>query len=338
MAVLYIALIGPLDYLIVRRWLARPALTWITLPTWVVLFTLLAWWLAREFKGDAVRANHVELVDVDTTTGTVRGTVWTHLYCPRIDTFNLSLSPRLLDGSNPPEAEAIVSWLGLPGDALGGMQGSGDDSPFARGYQIDPASGTLNGLPLSVASTKSLTVQWTAHTDRFVHSDLQDEGDGLLDGRVENASGCNLSNVRLLYGHRAWALGDLREGEAVDLASTRDPLSIRTVLTHGTSGVSVPGVSGTYDPASTNANAILDMMMWYRQVGGPGYVRLLHRYQAFCDMSDQLGMGRAVLTGVADAPGSRLEKSNRPLGTADDKHLIVCRFVLPVKNEQSSHE
>ncbi|MBN1851824.1 MAG: hypothetical protein JW829_03840 [Pirellulales bacterium] len=334
LAVLYIALIGPLDYLIVRRWLARPALTWITLPVWIVLFSLLAWWIGWKYKSDQVRANHAELVDIDGTTGQVRGTVWVHLFSPQITTFNLSLAPSLPDGSQPRNPESVVAWLGLPGNALGGMQATGDDSPFARGYRIDPIRGILEELPLSVSSTKSLACRWFARTNRSLRSDLVDGGDGLLDGSIENTSGCNLSNVRLLYGHRAWTLGDLASGGTIDLDSVRDPLSIRTVLTSKASGIPIPGDSETSDPASTQMDAILDRMMWYQQMGGPSYVRLFHRYQAFCDMSWQLDLGRAVLTGVPDRSGSRLLESGQPLGTPDDKHLVVCRFVLPVRAEK----
>ncbi|MES1213677.1 MAG: hypothetical protein ABUL64_03745, partial [Singulisphaera sp.] len=61
----YIALIGPGDYFLVKRLLKRMELTWITFPIWVVLVSVGAYCLAMYTKGDQLRLNQIDLVDVD---------------------------------------------------------------------------------------------------------------------------------------------------------------------------------------------------------------------------------------------------------------------------------
>ena len=51
-------------------------LTWITFPIWVVLVSAGAYALAMYTKGDELRLNQVDLVDVDVQSGMARGTSW----------------------------------------------------------------------------------------------------------------------------------------------------------------------------------------------------------------------------------------------------------------------
>src|SRR5207245_2381881 len=77
---LYILLIGPGDYLFLKRVLKRMELTWITFPTIVVTVSLLAYYAAYVVKGKELRVNKVDVVDIDQTTGLARGSVWMNLF------------------------------------------------------------------------------------------------------------------------------------------------------------------------------------------------------------------------------------------------------------------
>ncbi len=65
----YIALIGPGDYFLVKRMLKRMELTWITFPLIVLSVSAGAYYLAWWMKGDQLRVNQVEVVDVDLGSG-----------------------------------------------------------------------------------------------------------------------------------------------------------------------------------------------------------------------------------------------------------------------------
>ena len=63
--VVYILLIGPGDYFFLRKVVGRMEWTWLTFPTIVVVVSVAAYVLAYQLKGDQLRVNQVDLVDVD---------------------------------------------------------------------------------------------------------------------------------------------------------------------------------------------------------------------------------------------------------------------------------
>lgn len=60
----YILLIGPADYFIVRKVLKRPELTWVTFTVSAFLISGLAWFAVAQLKGREYRFKQVEFVDV----------------------------------------------------------------------------------------------------------------------------------------------------------------------------------------------------------------------------------------------------------------------------------
>ena len=136
----YVLLIGPGDYLLVNKVFRRAELTWLTFPIIVVGVSFLAYWFANWMKGDQLRVNQVEIVDVDTISGNVRGTAWTHFFSPRVHKYNLSFRPKLVGNLEAESPESLVSWLGMTGQRLGGgMQSMGTTTPtFDSGYSFSP--------------------------------------------------------------------------------------------------------------------------------------------------------------------------------------------------------
>jgi len=94
LAVGYILLIGPVDYFLLRKCGRRMIATWVTFPATVLLVGVLAWWLATGLKGRDMRTNQVDLVEVDTVSGLVRGTTWSSLFSPHPDVYNLVFGPQ----------------------------------------------------------------------------------------------------------------------------------------------------------------------------------------------------------------------------------------------------
>ena len=84
--------------------------------------------LAAWRNGGAVtHANRLELVDVDTLAGRARGTLWTTIYSPAATKFDLSVKGPELPADSIQEKEVLLSWWGLPGTGIGGMQSGGID-------------------------------------------------------------------------------------------------------------------------------------------------------------------------------------------------------------------
>jgi len=76
--------------------------------------------LAHRLKGDQLKVNQIDLVDIDAVSGRVRGAAWLNIFSPQIESFNLSVQPWLLDGQTDRDARVWMSWLGLPGGPWAG--------------------------------------------------------------------------------------------------------------------------------------------------------------------------------------------------------------------------
>ena len=108
-ALLFVILIGPMDYFVLRRFAPRMEWTWLTFPLTLLGVSGLALGLANSWKGATPKRNVVDLLDIDTVTGTTRCTSWAHLYPVNAGQFPIDAEPNLeiLDAtaweSEPPD-------------------------------------------------------------------------------------------------------------------------------------------------------------------------------------------------------------------------------------------
>jgi hypothetical protein len=336
LAIAYLLVLGPLDYVVVHRWLRRPWAAWITFPLAVILFGGATFAIADWRKGaGGERVNRIELVDVDTLSGQVRGTFWATLYSPRARQFDVALDVEPIVEDGQARAEVLLSSWGLPGEGIGGMQARRTDLGIGEGeYQYGLDLDELKNVPVITSGTKSLLARWTRPAASPLEAELVDR-DGLLAGHIENRTGRTLRNLRLLYNGWAYRLGHLQPGRRVEFGQDSSPRRVKTVVAQDALGPSAPALTeGTvFDPERATANELLKLMMFYEAAGGLGFAGLPSHYQAYCDLSRTLEVGRAVLVADADSPGSRLVDSaaGRQLGDERDATAVVYRFVLPVK-------
>jgi hypothetical protein len=337
LAVGYIALVGPGDYFFVRRVLKRMELTWVTFPLLVVATSAAAYALAYRMKGDELRVNQVEIVDVDVQSGAVRGTVWTHVFNPEVARYTLTLAPRFAGenkaGDRRPEAggaeqdkptenadpttpqppvsslqpAVLTAWLGVPGFGLGAMQGHrGEGSLFDRGYDLADDLATLEELPVEQWSTKSLTARWTGEVERTLEAVLRPVGDDQLEGHIENRLGVRLEDCVLMRGGWAYQLPTLEPGGSVAVDESLAPRTIRTTLTSAAAGDD-PHVRTADDGTvlfaglSTDVARLVKLMMFYESIGGSAYANVPNRYQGFIDLSRLLKGDQAILLARAPA-------------------------------------
>ncbi|TWT94808.1 hypothetical protein Pla108_36590 [Botrimarina colliarenosi] len=342
---LYLLLIGPGDYFFVKKVLGRVEATWVTFPLLVALTSAAAYYGAYWLKGDRLRVNYLEIIDVDTTSGQSRGLLVTHLFSPRAERYDLSLAPKTLAGEPLTPTSLATAWLGKPGHGLGGMQTyRGNDQTGVRpNYQIDATPlvtgverhANLVGLPVQVWSTKSLVASYGGPIDRAVDSRLAPNRDGLIEGNLTNDTGVELSNCRLLYGSWAWKLGELVDGETVTVDPSISPLKITTLLGK------VESLSNPY----ANQNrwktipAIGDALSAGAMVTANG--EPASRYLTDRDLTHHLAAGRALLLATLDdGPRSELVRPDCPLVSDEEnakepsrRSWVFARFILPVSDE-----
>ena len=144
----YILLIGPGDYLFLRRVLRRMELTWITFPTIVVAVSL-PWPTGRPTvaKGTELRVNQVDVVDVDIpSTGASEGRRSPTCSARENRDYDVAVVPLALDpgrrrrAPRPGDFETrILTWFGCA---------RGRSPRDERREPVDPVSGST-AMPIS---------------------------------------------------------------------------------------------------------------------------------------------------------------------------------------------
>jgi hypothetical protein len=337
LAIAYLLFLGPLDYLLVQRWLRQPLLAWITLPAIVLAFGMGTLAIARWREGSSVaRVNRLELVDVDMKSGTARGTFWATLHSPRASRFDLTLEvdPPVVESNA--KATALLSWWGLPGTGIGGMQSRAANLEIIQtGYRYGRGLAELKQVPLLTLSTKSLSASWTAPINLMLETQLRDQ-DGFATGRIVNKTGRRLHSARLLYRNWGYRLGDLDDSQQVDVGEFLEPRSAKTILTSNVLSAAESSASraegAVFLPDRASALELLNLMMFYEACGGARFGQLPNQYQANGDLSWMLrpGIDRAILVAEVSDSGSRLVDQSKGEKIGDDFAAVVYRFVIPV--------
>ncbi len=334
---LYILLIGPGDYFLLRKF-GRMHWTWLTFPLIALAFCMLAFVLANRLSGNRLRINQLELVDIDVESSTLRGTMWAHVYSPDTQSFDLSLEPAPIAGETEPGTGGLLlTWQGLPGDGLGGMNATTAADVFTEPYDVRYPMGpdaartpAISGLPILTSASKSLTARWWADVDVEMDGRLTATSNGLLSGRVTYPLDVELSDCMVLYENRAYLLsGAVRPGESIsfDHLKYRDlewRLTRRRVIE--TRDIGTP-----WDQTSQDVPRIMEIMMFHEAAGGESYTGLSQRYQPFVDLSDHLRSGRAILVGRSETPASQLARDGQSMADSYDRQWTYYRIVFPVK-------
>ena len=356
LAVLYLLLIGPGDYFFLRKVVGRMHWTWWTFSTMVVLTAGAAYGLNVYLKGREVRYNKVDLLDVDTAAGRVRGTTWINLFSPQTDTYTLSLSPYGPDGTPAENPHLILSPIGLAGEGLGGMRSRlGSTLLWDRPYHWSAEGDQIVGLPVHAWSSRLVLGRWWAVCRAWPQVRLVDR-DQLPEGELRNTLPVALEECILAYGRWGYPLGRLEPGQSVRIEPmSRLRIELPTLLAGGDGGrqgeVGTAGWAAAgrkpYNPQSLHLPDILRTMMFFDSIGGETYTGLANRYHSFLDATGWLRQGRAVLVAqiqrpphssspdhngsAAGIPGVVVLRDGQPLPhPAEDQHLVFVRFVYPV--------
>jgi hypothetical protein len=230
---LYIVVVGPLDYFFLKKVVKRLELTWITFPTVVLVVSAVAYVTAYYLKGNDLRINKVDVVDVvadlDPDTGksqatSAYGTTWFTLFSPRIQNYTVGVEPAstnwvpdqraLKDAPRNPYG-TMVTWMGRPDNIYGGHGGA--PSLFRRAYDYAPDAAGLDQVPIQVWSSKSFLGCWQAPVSEekpLVQAELTRTGANRdhLSGTITSNLPVELTGVVLFYDNRAYDLPNLSPG------------------------------------------------------------------------------------------------------------------------------
>lgn len=346
---IYAAVVGPLDYLIVHRVLRRPALTWVTLPL-IVLGA--AWWLDRDAaaaNGRSSQASRLDLVDIDTASGTLRGRSFTTLYSASSTRADLAVAPTTgkswgLIGSQA----ASLGWTAPPEDAFGGVFRDASGGLFGSEYLVPAPSDAPQAeqLPLLAAGTRRFASAWQRGDGAgLVESDLAARSRGLVEGRITHRLPGPVVDYLIAFGDRVYQPREMEKpwhpGDAIDPGSAaflrRDLSSFLTRAQTkqvkrrpGEGGQDYVVTEGRYDPLSTDSDEVIRMLTFHRAAGGTDYTGLTNVALGTHDLSTLLELGRVVILGRldADAAEATVKPASGPAFETSRATTFV-RLVLP---------
>ena len=157
--VLYILLIGPVEYYFLKRVFGRLELTWVTFPIIVLTVSAAAYFSADAVKGRELKVNKADVVDVDPESNRIYGTTWFTVFSPKIDTYSVGVSAG--DEWGTGSEGATMNWLGAP---RGGRPGIVRRKYAIHADHTNLADG-LEGVPIQVWSTKAFSANWSARLE-----------------------------------------------------------------------------------------------------------------------------------------------------------------------------
>jgi hypothetical protein len=332
LALCYAAAIYPLEFVIARWLRPRFEAAWIVLPLVLVGGAGGIWFLAVGWKGDDVLVNKVDLVDVDLASGTVRGQTWLSLYSPRVDSYDLSVA-RTGRGAAFTGATQL-SWLGLPGTGLGGMNSPmAGAEQFERGYTFGQ-HGSLQGVPMAAWSSKAFEATWQASV---ATSAVELGLDRQPVGVVRTDTGVALRDCVLFYEGWSYQIGTLAAGDRVDLGRNQRVLTVSSFLT-GRRKSGEKEKATPYAPDGTDLRQIVRAILFHDAAGARQYTSLANRLYHRLDMTGQLRLGRAVLM----ATGPPATCVDVAAAWSDDfqleQKLAFYRFVIPVDRSVANED
>jgi hypothetical protein len=345
---LYLVVIGPLDYYFCHRVLRRPELTWLTFALLVVVGTVTAAWGAERINAHGLQFNQLDLVDVDTTTGTLRGRSLVSIYSPENRRFAVKIA-RGDELSTPAESapgspgETRMTWSGVPENSVSGVYRTGGTSVGGRSYRFPEGSHKVDNFPILQWSVKSLSGDWTATArENLIESRLETGGAGQVAGSITHHLPGTLENCLLIVG--GWAFAPTAENAAIapdvpwqpggPQGRARDLKALltgerRTRLERDKLRTDVLTTTAPYNPLNHNRVDLIQMISFHQAVGESEYTGLRHGPLRQLEMTRLADLGRGILVGRLTKPLARATID----GTAGEpaEHETFVRLVVPIR-------
>ncbi len=197
--VVYLLVIGPVDRWVLKK-LNRQMLTWLTFPAYVVLFSLLIYWIGYRLRAGETEWNEFQLVDVLPRAGEadLRGRSFATLYS--------SVNARYQLASDQPYATLRGEFTGPAG---GGQDSSRVDA------EVRP-HGFAAEVAVPVWMSLLYISDWEESAAAPVAATVTPHNGG-WDVKVQNRLPRPLTDVRLALQGRLYPFGNLAAGETKNL-------------------------------------------------------------------------------------------------------------------------
>ena len=351
-----IAVIGPLDYLLLNRFLGRPLLGWLSFPLVVITLTVVLMYEARpalenvnsdSAPDEIVRCNRVEIVDIDAISNAGRGFQASCIYSHDATLLNVNLR-QSADFKNLTNAvqQSLISPMGYPGETYGGIQIAIEDTrmpPYRIALQqgnsvsTQASIGTLEnsilGAPLAARSSKSLQTLLRFEPKLATRQNLtRRSGSELLQGPLVNPLPVDLLDGMLVYRNWAYLLPTrFPAGDRIERIDTLRQKNFRWKLSRQTA-LESSRETEEWDPSSVMLpGRVAEMLMFHDAVGGTRYTGLRDEPLSSLDLSHTLSEDRCMLLGRLSNDLTTLDLTDGDTSIETvGQSLTMIRVVLPV--------
>ena len=357
--VLFLLVIGPVDYLLVVRLVKKPYLTWLTFPILIAATCALAVsWVGTREAALIVRQVHLLDVAQPGLRQTIRLRSWDSLSAAESGHVSISAKPLPIATSVGRQAidasRTIVSWHGRAEDVYGGLYREGG---VALGRQLSHRSDQLNGQDSGFSSVPMLTDGSSAFlaetfvdvsASMVVESHLRVPPSGLLEGEFTHHLSSPIRNWAVVFGNRVYrpshkASADAyviepgkpwsRESNSVAVSDLREFLKgfrmpEPAAQTKSVTSVNQIQIKSSYNTQGTNPLEILTMVSLYEVPGGETFVKLQNNALRHDDVSDVIHLNTVLVLGTLDVPMSEMIVNGTTVKPTESQ--TVVRLLLPV--------
>ncbi len=237
LVVLYVLLIGPLNYLVLKR-LDRREYAWISMPSLVLVFSVASYGLGVSLHGTDTIVNELAIVRGSAGTDVGRAQVYFGVFSPSRRAFDLTIGGPVLVTSPLSEYSQTASQAGL--DVVQG------DTPRVRGLEV------------SVADLRAFRGELSATAPR-VDADLHLDG-STVKGSVTNRSERTLEHPAVVLGASVVRLDDLAPGASAQVSFSISASQLGMSLSESLFGASVPDATVATGRSTQVRRAMIDQL------------------------------------------------------------------------------
>jgi hypothetical protein len=302
---LYIFIVGPLNYIILKR-KNRRELAWVTIPVTVLIFSVGAYLVGFQLKGNDTIINQMSVAVGEVGSENMRVDTLMGLYSPRRRSYDVVMP--------------IESMARPLSESFGG--GSVDTITRSSGVILPDVRVDVSDVETFMAESVPSALPLVGNASLSVN-----DGNIELAATVRNDSDQELENVTLLIGLNVVSLGDIAPGQAVS--------SVEIVGSVANTGLFMVNPGGYGSPLMRNAETILGTTNYYDdRVAYPRYQLLQALEDEYLAGNSMSPNGRLLLTAWTDE--AQLETA--VLDQTHETHSTTFYLLeLPVQDELSGN-
>lgn len=339
-ALLFLVIVGPIDWFLVQRVLKRPHLTWITLPLWIGLGTLTGFLAASRISGTEQLSRQVDLLTSDIAAGETQLDSWLSLTSPSHHRYAVKCDATMDSGFGLTPAH--LRWAGRPEAGFRGLYRESRQLSSGASLDLSDDAKSIESLPVRHGDSVILEARTRLKQALPVVHDLHDNGQRHLLGTISHQLKGELIDWVIAYEGFAylpvrdaagielpWKPGETLQVEKIPTRLVADylvKLVTRSVASADRKSRDYTLSRTAYDPLSQNLHELLKTLTYNRLSGGKSYSGLTNATLQSEDLSGLVVSRRAVFFGRFRT--AAYDDPETPKSDASDDSQLVARYTV----------